>query len=134
MTVVLPEWVDQLKGVDFTAEKELLRDLEQWAVQHGWEVSDGSSLQEDLRRRTDVLLSQNEGKRYLRIAVLPKSKGGVGRIRMEAIDYDPFIHRTFDLIYQRRYRRWRVEVATVPLSNDLGNDGWDWLAKLAFSP
>jgi hypothetical protein len=133
MDVVMPNWIDEVQGVDFTPEKRLLHDLEQWASQHGWEVSDGSSLPSELRQRTDVLLSRPDQKRYLRIAVLPKSRGSSGRVRIDAINHHPFSHRIFELLYQPKGQRWRVEVATVPLSNDIQEEGWDWLAKLAFS-
>ena len=33
MNTVLPGWIDQVQGVDFTPEKELLGDLEQWAAE-----------------------------------------------------------------------------------------------------
>lgn len=132
MPSILPGWIDQVHGVDFTPEKELLRDLESWAEARGWEVSDGSGLTSDLRQRTDVLLSQPAAERYLRVAVLPKSKRGSGGVRIDAISHQPFSHRIFDLVYQPRRRRWRVEVATVPLSDDIRNQGWDWLADLAF--
>src|SRR5947209_14086444 len=83
MTAVLPSWIDKVEGVDFTPEKELLRDLEQWATQRGWQVSDGSDLPSELQRRTDVLLSQSGKERYMRIAVLPKTKRGTGVVRID---------------------------------------------------
>src|SRR5205823_8976328 len=85
MTPVLPNWLDQVPGVDFTPEKELLRDLEQWAAKNGWEVSDGSDLPFELRQRADVLLSQPTNERYMRIAVLPKAKRGSGVVRIDAV-------------------------------------------------
>jgi hypothetical protein len=137
MTEILPGWIDQVQGVDFTPEKELLRDLEQWAAAHGWQVSDGKELSSALRQRTDVLLSQPERDRHLRIAVLPKLKRTPGMVRIDATSHEPFIHRIFELVYQPRRKRWRVETATVPLSDDLRSEGcagWDWLEKLAFRP
>ena len=71
MNVVLPDWLDQVPGVDFAPEKKLLAHMEEWATQNGWDVSDGSNLLPlELRQRTDVLLSQAGQKRHLRIAVL----------------------------------------------------------------
>jgi len=49
--VVLPNWLDQLPTVDFTPEKELLTELEKWAIENNWNVSDGSSLPFELRQR-----------------------------------------------------------------------------------
>jgi hypothetical protein len=127
MNVLLPDWLDQVEGVDFTPEKEILSDLEQWASADGWEVSDGSALPSEFRKRTDVLLDEPNKKRQLRIAVLPKAKRGPGMIRIDASS-----HRIFELVYQPRKQRWRVETAAVPLSDDLREQGWTWLTQLAF--
>jgi hypothetical protein len=132
MNPVLPSWLDQVPGVDFTPEKDLLRDLEQWAAERGWEVSNGGDLPSELERRTDVLLSQPRKQRHMRIAVLPKTRRGSGLIHIDAVSYQPFSDRIFELVYQPRRKRWRVEVATVPLSDDISKEGWDWLADLAF--
>lgn len=129
MNLVLPQWLDQVQGVDFGPEKELLSDLETWASGNGWEVSDGSNLSSELRRRTDVLLNQPAKKRYLRIAVLDKTKRGPGVVRIDASN-----HRIFELVYQPKTRRWRVETATVPLSDDVEKVDWSWLTELAFRP
>src|SRR2546423_8136544 len=109
MNTVLPGWIDQVQGVDFTPEKELLGDLEQWAAAKGWDVSDGSRLPSELRQRTDVLLSEPGNERYLRVAVLPKAKTGPGIIRIDATGQQPFSHRIFELVYEPSRRRWRVE-------------------------
>jgi hypothetical protein len=132
MNAVLPDWIDQVPGVDFTPEKDLLRNLEQWAAENGWEVSDGSSLPSDLRHRTDVLLSRPGNGRHLRIAVLPKSRSSRGLVRIDATRDRPFSNRTFELVYQPRHNRWRVEAATIPLDDNIIEKGWDWLADLAF--
>lgn len=134
MATVLPDWMDEVEGVDFTPEKELLCELEQWAATRGWKVSDGSSLPTELRQRTDVLLSEDGQQRYLRIAVLPKTRTGPGVVRIDATSHRPFSHRIFELVYQPKQRRWRVEAATIPLSDDIQRAGWDWLADLAFRP
>src|SRR5437764_10689389 len=103
MTIpVLPKWLDEVQGIDFTPEKELLSDLERWASENGWEVSDGSSLPSELSRRTDVLISQPGKERYLRIAVLPKAKRGQSMIRVDAAGHRPFSHRIFELVYHPR--------------------------------
>ncbi|MFN3649299.1 MAG: hypothetical protein ACK47B_06925 [Armatimonadota bacterium] len=132
MKTVFPDWIDQVQGVDFTPEKGLLSELEQWAAERGWEVSDGSSLPSELRQRTDVLLSRPGEGRYFRISVLPKSRGSSGQIRLDATSHEPFSHRIFELIYQSNKKRWRVEVSTVPLADDIRQVGWDWLEDLAF--
>src|SRR5690348_5235974 len=128
MHPVLPGWIDQVPGIDFTPEKELLHELEQWFAGRGWEVSDGSDLPSDLRQRTDVLLSQPGKERYMRIAVLPKTKRGSGVVRVDAVGDRPFSHRIFELVYQPRHKRWRLEAATIPLSDDIQKEGWDLLA------
>lgn len=129
MNVVLPNWLDQVQGVDFTPEKKMLSELEAWAAADGWEVSNGSSLPSELRQRTDVLLTQPERRQHMRIAVLPKSKRGSGSIRIDSSS-----HRVFDLVYLPRKKSWRVETASVPLSDDLRKQGWNWLTQLAFRP
>jgi hypothetical protein len=129
MDVVLPNWLDQVQGVDFTPEKEMLSELEHWASADGWEVSDGRSLSFELRQRTDVLIDQPKSRRRLRVAVLSKSKGSPGAIRIDAST-----HRIFELVYQPKNRRWRVETAAVPLSDDLQKEGWAWFTNLAFRP
>lgn len=129
MDVVLPKWLDGVPGVDFTPEKEMLSELEVWAAADGWDVSDGSRLPSELSRRTDVLFDQPKQGRQLRVAVLPKAKRAPGTIRIDAST-----HRVFELIYQPRAKRWRVETAAVPLSDDLREDGWGWLTNLAFRP
>lgn len=127
MEILLPKWLDQVQGVDFSAEKEMLSELEEWAQEDGWTVSDGNELPTDLQRRTDVLLDQPKSKRQIRIAVLPKVKRSPGTIRL-----DTSTHRIFELVYQPKSKRWRVETAAVPLSDDLRKDGWTWLTNLAF--
>ena len=129
MDFVLPRWLDQVKGVDFTPEKEILSVLERWAAEDGWDVSDGSTLPSDLRRRTDVLLNQPKKSLQLRISVLPKAKRSPGMIRIDASS-----HRIFELIYQPKFNRWRVETSAVPLTDDLKQSGWNWLTVFAFRP
>lgn len=133
-TLVLPEWLDQVRGVDFTPEKELLSDLERWATGNGWEVSDGSSLPSELSRRTDVLLSQPGAERHLTIEVLQKTRRGPSIIRVDAGGNRPFTHRVFELVYQPKHMRWRLETGTVPLSDDIQKEGWDRLVDFAFRP
>jgi hypothetical protein len=132
METVLPGWIDEVQGVDFTPEKELLIDLESWARDHGWEVSNGSTLPSELRQRTDVLIFRPNEERYLRVSVLPKSKGGSGRIRIDATKHQPFSHRVFDLVYQPRSQRWLVELAATPLIDDIRRQGWHLLEDFAF--
>jgi hypothetical protein len=132
MNLVLPEWLDQVPGVDFTPEKELLTHLEEWASQNDWEVSDGSSLLRELSRRTDLLLSQADQERHMRVAVLPKERRGPGRIRIDATSDRVFSHRIFDLVHVPKQGRWRVELATLPLIEDIRKEGWDRLVELAF--
>ncbi len=129
MALVMPKWLDDAPSVDFTPEKEMLSDLEAWAAADGWDVSDGSKLPSELARRTDVLIELPKKGRQMRIAVLPKAKRGAGTIRIDAST-----HRVFELVYQPRAKRWRVETAAVPLSDDLHQSGWGWLTDLAFRP
>src|SRR5580692_8082008 len=103
--VVLPGWLDQVPRIDFTPEKSILTQLETWAEEHGWTVSDGGSLPEALRDRTDVLLEHPDGEKRIRVAVLQKSRSGMGLIRL-----DSSIIRTVELAYIRKLKRWRVEV------------------------
>ena len=126
---MLPQRLDENQGVDFTLEKALLVDFEDWAAVHGWSVSDGSQLPHELSQKTDVLLDQQQGKR-VRIAVLPKSKGSPGTIRVDATPS----FRSFELVYQPRKKRWRVEVAAVPVIDDIAQEGWDRLEDFAFRP
>ena len=110
MTAVIPKWLDTVPGVDFTPEKKLLEDLERWASSDGWTVSDGRSLPESLRQRTDVLLVHQKRDRQLRIAVLPKAKRSPGAVRIDASSL-----RVFELVYRPKEGQWRVETAAVPL-------------------
>lgn len=127
--VVLPGWLDQVPTVDYSPEKDLLINLETWAQQNGWVVSDGSNLQFGLRQRTDVVLERpNQGQR-IRLAVLPKSRKGKGVIRVDASNL-----RSVELLYQRKQPHWRVEAGGVRVEDDLLNRGWDWLIKLMFQP
>jgi hypothetical protein len=134
MAAVLPSWIDEVQGVDFSPEKELLGDLEQWALNRGWDVSDGSSLSSELRQRTDVLISRPAKEEHLRVAVLPKTKKGPGSIRVDAIRYEPFNHIVFELMYEPKSKRWRVETGTFVIADDIHEDGkgWDWLVSRAF--
>jgi hypothetical protein len=125
--VVLPKWISQVPELDFAHETKLLEDFEGWAQRKGWIVSDGSSLPLELRERTDVLLELPGSQQRIRIAVLPKSRRGVGAIRLDASNL-----RTVELIYRPRQKRWRVEIAGVPLEDDLLDHGWEPLIKLMF--
>jgi|GEM_PF-6097480 len=127
--VVLPNWLDQLPTVDFTPEKELLTELEKWAIENNWNVSDGSSLPFELRQRTDVLLNKPQHEQTIRLAVLRKSRNGVGVIRVDSSNL-----RTVELLYQRRQPHWRVEAGGVRVEDDLRNRGWSWLINLMFQP
>lgn len=127
--VVLPTWLDQVPTVNFAPEKDLLTQLETWAQANGWIVSDGSKLPLELRQRTDVLLEQPDLNQRLRLAVLRKSRNGVGVIRVDSSNL-----RTVELVYQRRQPHWRVEAGGVRVEDDLLNRGWAWLIKLMFQP
>ena len=127
--VVLPEWLDQVPAVNFAPEKELLTQFETWAQANGWIVSDGGNLPLELRRRTDVLLEQPNLDQRIRLAVLRKSRNGVGVIRVDASNL-----RTVELLYQRRQPHWRVEAGGVRVEDDLLKRGWAWLIKLLFQP
>lgn len=128
MEAVLPSWLDQVQGVDFEHEKQMLKDLEDWARRDAWAVSDGRSLPFELASRTDVLLTDPTAERRFRVAVLPKSKGSAGSIRLDASS-----HRVFELLYRPKSKRWRVETGTVPLRDDFRTKAdWDWLVDIAF--
>jgi hypothetical protein len=129
LSLVLPNWLDQVPGIDFSPEKELLRDLETWAATNGWQISDGRELPHELRKRTDVLLDDPVKHRRLRVAVLPKSSNNSGSIRLDASNL-----RTLELVYQPTKRRWRLEVGSVPLTDDILQQGWSWFTDLAFKP
>ena len=129
IVVVLPEWLDQVPTVNFAPEKYLLTQIETWAETHGWMVSDGSQLPLELRQRTDVLLEQPDHDRRIRLAVLRKSRNGVGFIRVDSSNL-----RTVELLYQHKQPQWRVEAGGVRVEDDLLNRGWDWLIRLMFQP
>lgn len=105
----------------------MLKSLELWAQEKGWHVSDGSALPIALSQRTDVLLDQPERNRSIRLAVLRKSRNGVGAIRVDASNL-----LTIELLYQHKQKKWRVEAGGVRVEDDLINRGWDWLIKLLF--
>lgn len=125
--IVLPEWLDDVKKVDFAPEKDLLTQLETWAQANGWIVSDGSNLPLELRQRTDVLLEQPDRDQRMRLAVLRKSRNGRGGIRVDSSNL-----RTVELLYQSKLPHWRVEAGGVQVEDDLLNRGWAWLIKLMF--
>ncbi len=127
--VVLPEWIDQAPKMDFEPEKEMLKTLELWAEAKGWSVSDGNSLPLELRQRTDVLLDDPKLNRSIRLAILRKSRNGVGAIRAGASNL-----RTVELLYQSRTKKWRLEAGGALVENDLRNRNGDWLIKLLFQP
>ena len=125
--VIIPKWLDQIPGVDYSPEKQLLTELEDWAIEQGWNVSDGSSLPLELRQRTDVLMEEPEGKKRIRVAVLRK-KGKQGTIRLDASTF-----RTLELVYRPHARKWRLEVSSVPIAEDIQQKGWNYVADLAFA-
>ena len=125
--VVLPGWLDQVPEIDFTREKEMLTQLEAWAVQKGWAVTDGAGLPSGLRERTDVLLTHPDGEKRIRVAVLQKNRSSSGYIRLDASNL-----RTLELEFRRKH--WRVLAGAVPIEDDIVTRGWDWLVKLMFRP
>jgi len=128
MHTVLPTWLNEVRGVDFAQEKQMLSDLESWASQDNWEISDGSPLPSELARRTDVLLRDAKRDRWFRVSVLPKAKGSPGSIRIDASS-----HRIFELVNMPRKKGWRLETGTVPLKDGFARkDDWDLLVDLAF--
>ena len=125
-TEVLPDWLDQVPNISFLPEKELLSNFEAWALEHGWTVTDGSTLPHELRQRTDVLLENTEQNQRIRLAVLPKSRKGAGAIRLDAN------LRTLELLYRPKERHWRVEVGGIRIADDLMEKGWEWLVNLVY--
>jgi len=125
---IIPAWLDQAQGVDYTPEKQILTNLETWAFEKGWEVTNGSTLPFDLSQRTDVMLKKPNSDRRIRVAILRK-KGNRGSIRLDTSNL-----RTFELVYRPRAKKWRLEVSAVPLAEDMQAWGWDRLADLAFKP
>jgi hypothetical protein len=125
--VVLPGWLDQVPKIDFGAEKAMLTQLETWAQDNGWTVTDGADLPSGLRERTDVLLAHPDGERRIRVAVLQKSRSSVGYIRLDASNL-----RTLELEYRRKH--WRVLAGAVPIEDDIASRGWNWLVSLLFKP
>jgi len=126
--IIIPKWLDQIPSVDYSPEKQLLTNLEDWAIGRGWVVSDGSSLPFELRQRTDVLMEQPQSNQRFRVAVLSK-RGKSGTIRLDASTF-----RTFELVYRPHARKWRLEVSSVPITDDVQQKGWDYVAGLAFGP
>ena len=134
MTVV-PAWLQQIPGVNYQPEIDLLTQFEEWAQENGWSVSDGSSLPPELCQQTDVLLEQRNNDQgvllSIRLAVLRKARGSKkgGAIRVDASTL-----RTVEFLYQRRQPQWRVEAGGVRVEDDLLKRGWDWLVHLLFLP
>ena len=125
--VVLPDWLDQAPTINFEPEKAMLTQIENWAQQNGWTVSDGHSLPLAIRQRTDVLLERPDLDQRVRIAVLRKSKRGVGVIRLDASTL-----RTLELVFQPKKKFWRVEIEGVPLDDRLLENGLDPLFTMMF--
>ena len=132
--IVLPAWLEQTPGVDYSPEIDLLIQFETWAQANGWTVSDGSSLPSELRQQTDVLLEQRNdlfgGTLIIQLAVLRKtrrSKGGAIRVDASSL-------RTVEFLYQRKQPHWRVEAGGVRVEDDLLKRGWGWLVHLLFMP
>jgi hypothetical protein len=107
----IPSWLDQVLGVDFGPEKQLLAELEKWAAQDGWIVSDGRTLPFELRQRTDVLIEKPDEHKRVRVAVLQKGQNGTGEIRLDSSD-----SVTIELIYNESENAWSVEAGNVVLS------------------
>ncbi len=126
---VLPAWLDQMPNVSFEGEKALLEQLETWAQKDGWIVSDGDTLPQELRQRTDVLFEHPKSSDRIRLAVLVKSHNGAGSLRLDSSEF-----RTLELVYQPRKRRWRVIAGNVPIEDDLYNRDWNWLTHLLLAP
>lgn len=128
MTVV-PAWIDTVPGISFEVEKSLLVELETQAQKNGWTVSDGEKLRHELRARTDVLFEKPASSDSIRLAVLRKSRGGAGEIRLDSSEF-----RTLELVYQPKKRKWRVVAGGVPIADDYETHGWNWLSDLLLKP
>ena len=123
---VLPDWLDEAP-VNYEPEKELVAEVEKVAQQNGWMVSDGVSLPLELRQRTDVLFEKPTLKRHIRLSILPKSRRGIGMIRLDASNL-----RTIELVYQPKKNLWRVEAGGVFIADNLLDHDWDWLIERLF--
>jgi hypothetical protein len=126
--VVLPDWLDQIDGIDFSPEKDLLGRVQLWAEQHGWIANRGENLPAELRQRTDVLLEKPDENRRVRLAVLRKAGSGGGEVRVDSSDLI-----TVELIYQRGADRWLVEIGGARVEDDLYARGLNWLFTLIFA-
>jgi hypothetical protein len=127
--VVIPAWLNQIPNVDFGPERQMLMQLETWATENNWTVSDGSSLPSEFRQRTDVLFERPEKEQSIRAAVLQKSRSSSGVIRLDSSTF-----RTLELVYRPRQKRWRVEAGSIPIEDDVSKRGWRWLTDLLFKP
>ena len=125
-TLLLPDWLDHAQ-VNYEPEKELVTEVEKMAQQNGWTVSNGERLPFELRERTDVLFEQPTLKRHVRLSILPKSRKGIGMIRLDASNL-----RTVELVYQPKKKRWRVEAGGVFIEEDLLMHDWEWLIERLF--
>lgn len=124
--LILPGWIEEVKGIDFSLEKSLLTDLEGWALENGWAVSRGEGLPESMRRRTDVLLERPGGD-HVRVAILQKMRSNRGFVRLDASTI-----RTIELEYVPKGKRWRVLIGAIPVEDDIRNMGWQRLIDLLF--
>ena len=126
-TALIPQWLDNAPGVDYSEEKALLAAIETWADKDGWSVSDGSELTPELRVRTDVLLEK--GQKQVRLSVYPRRKRGRGIVRIDASNL-----RTAELVFYREKKRWRTEFGSIPVEDDTMQRGFDWLFSVLFKP
>ena len=124
---VIPSWLDQVSGIDFSQEKALLGNLEKWASGHGWTVTDGEELSHELRARTDVLIRKNGDR--VRVGVMPKNRSDQGMVTLEASTL-----RTADLVFQAKKGKWRVEIGAAPVEDDVESAGYGRLFSLLFKP
>jgi hypothetical protein len=128
-TPIIPDWLDQVKGVDFAPEKALLNSLETWDAGQNWDISDGHELSQALRERTDVLIQNSKTGDRVRVTVFPKHRDERGSIRLDSSTI-----RTVELCSQPKTQKWRIEIGAAPIEDDVQAAGYQRVFDLLFKP
>ena len=126
--MALPNWLDQVPNVDFTQEKDALRDLLSWGEALGWHTSDPSGMEFNARQSADIVL-EFRGDRKIRIAVQSKSKSSLGMIRIQAIP----TFREASIIWLPRRHQWQIQLGGVPIDRPWAEDSLRWLFERLFA-
>lgn len=97
-----PKWMDQVQGVDFSAEKSLLKIIAQWGKGLGLTVLSGRNLPYDLASTSDLVLAK--GNNLLRVEVKRKSRTVNGKVNVEGV---PSFKRVL-LVWSEDDRDWKL--------------------------